>query len=86
MKPFWEHYFKGGSIEAGPITEEGGRKKTVITLHGRRLIGPFGCLNTQRYIVARVTETDVRNVKIKDNTCITDGDELCSWLVSWEEK
>jgi hypothetical protein len=79
---FWKSYNKGGSIEAGAVTEENGRKKSVVTIRGSG-VGASGCKVLQGYLEVLIAKTGVRDLKVEKKTCIYKGDEACSWEVSW---
>lgn len=83
MMAFWKQYHKGGSISAGAFSEAQGREKTLITVEGFEL-GSSGCEVIQGYLEALIPFANVKGVKVKENTCIYQGNSQCSWEVSWD--
>jgi predicted hydrocarbon binding protein len=83
MMAFWKQYHKGGSISAGEFAEAPGRKMTVVTVEGFEF-GPPGCEVIQGYLEALIPFANVKDVKVKEKTCIYKGDLQCSWEVSWD--
>jgi predicted hydrocarbon binding protein len=83
MGAFWRQYHKGGSIKGSRVVQEGDRKNIVVTVRGYDL-GPPGCKVVEGYLVGIVSLAGARNLNVDKQTCIHEGAEACSWLVSWE--
>jgi predicted hydrocarbon binding protein len=81
---FWKSYNKGGSIETGAVTEEGGRKRSTVIIRGSG-VGAPGCKVLEGFIEVLMAQTGAHNIEVEKKTCIHKGDKVCSWEVSWED-
>jgi len=84
MGAFWKQYHKGGSLTAGEVTEENGRRKVLVTVQSSEL-GTNACQVIHGYLHGVIPLTNVSNIKIEKLTCVHKGNDSCSWLVSWDK-
>ncbi|NLI97391.1 hypothetical protein GX441_01880 [bacterium] len=82
MPAFWKQYHKGGNIDAGEVSDTPDRQSTIISVDGFEL-GPAGCQAIRGYIEGILPMANVRDVKVKEKSCIYKGDESCTWQASW---
>ncbi|MBN2378742.1 hypothetical protein JXM67_02935 [candidate division WOR-3 bacterium] len=81
---FWKNYNKGGSIEAGAVTEENGRKKAIVTIRGLST-GDSGRKVLDGFLEVLISQTGVRNIEVKNKSGIPPRNKVLHWVVSWEE-
>ncbi|MBD3286480.1 hypothetical protein GF359_07955 [candidate division WOR-3 bacterium] len=85
VRTFWKHYVKGASLDITDIKKKDGHTEITLVMEGYDA-GPPGCRAIEGYIQTLLPKAGVHDVKITEKTCIHKGDDICSWLVSWDEK
>lgn len=81
---FWKHYFKGSILEIKDLSEDEGHVNVKLIARNFNE-GVPGCRILEGYFEVVFTKTGVKNLEIKEESCVYKGDEYCSWNISWQE-
>jgi predicted hydrocarbon binding protein len=84
MGAFWKQYHQGGFISAGKVEEKGDSRTITVTVSGYSM-GISGCRVITGYLEGLIPMANVRDVEVKEKTCIHRGDRTCSWEVRWKK-
>jgi len=80
----WRRYHNGGGITVHALDNDQGRRRGLAEIKGYDA-GPAGCVIMQGFIETLISSAGARNVEVVKKGCIHKGDEVCSWLISYEE-
>jgi len=80
---FWKHYNRGSTFEISPAQTGETRKAISFRILNYNL-GEEGCTVVGEYMRVLASKTDGKNIKIEKKTCISKGDDFCSWEASWD--
>lgn len=84
ISTLWNYYHEGGRAEVPVIKDEGAHKEGVMTISGYNA-GQGWCKVMDGYISFIVEATGAKDIRVEKQTCLSKGDRVCSWLVSWQE-
>jgi len=84
LERIWLRYHDSGSARGDIIGKEDERFYGILSIKDYNA-GPKWCKLMDGYIKTFLTQTGVRRVKAEKKECIHKGDDICSWIISWEE-
>ena len=84
IERIWSRYHNSGSTQASVLGKEGDRFYGILSVKDYDA-GPLWCKLMEGFVATFLTQTGVRRVRTEKKECIHKGDDICSWIVSWEE-
>ncbi|MBD3284699.1 hypothetical protein GF359_00005 [candidate division WOR-3 bacterium] len=81
---FWKNYHRGGEIQTSRVSKKGNRRILNVTIKGFN-IARHACIELSGYIECLTRKAGAKDVKVAEKACIHKGDDVCSWIISWEE-
>lgn len=84
IEAIWHRYHDGGKAEARITKQQGKHKEGLLIIRGYDA-GPQWCQTITGFTEAMINSTGARNVKVEKKDCIHQGNDTCSWYISFEE-